>query len=74
LLCQQEHLLRCLLVDIGKIGIQSAAGQKLHVQGFSAKILRNMRTFYEEWITLDHMYDEELSLADASAIIVSTNA
>ena len=44
------------------------------MKGFSAKILRNMRTFYEEWITLDHMYDEELSLADASARIVSTNA
>ncbi|MBQ1571334.1 MAG: hypothetical protein IIZ78_09440 [Clostridiales bacterium] len=44
------------------------------LKGFSAKILRNMRTFYEEWITLDHMYDEELSLADASARIVSTNA
>lgn len=35
LLCQQEHLLRRLFVDVGKICIQSAAGQKLRVQGFS---------------------------------------
>ncbi len=33
LFCQQEHLLRYLFIDIGQIGIQSAAGQKLRVQG-----------------------------------------
>ncbi len=35
LLCQQEHLLRRLLVDVGEVGVQPAAGQKLSVQGFS---------------------------------------
>ena len=35
LLCQQEHLLRCLFVDVGKVGVQSAAGQQLYVQGFA---------------------------------------
>ena len=44
------------------------------LKGFSARNLRNMRTFYEEWITLDHMRNEELNLADASAKIVSTSA
>ncbi len=44
------------------------------LKGFSARNLRNMRMFYEEWITLDHMCDEDLSLADASAKIVSTSA
>ena len=35
LFCHQEHLLRCLLVDVGQIGVQPAAGQQLHVQGFA---------------------------------------
>lgn len=35
LLCQQEHLLCGLLVDVGKVGIQPAAGQQLRVQGFA---------------------------------------
>ena len=38
LLCQQEHLIRCLLVDVGKVGIQSAAGQQLRVQGFALRL------------------------------------
>ena len=37
------------------------------LKGFSARNLRNMRTFYEEWVSLDHMCNEELNLADASA-------
>ena len=37
LLCQQEYLLRCLFVDVGKVGVQPAAGQKLRVQGFSLR-------------------------------------
>ena len=37
------------------------------LKGFSARNLRNMRTFYEEWIMLDQMRDEELNLAEASA-------
>ena len=32
---QQAHLRRRLLVDVGQIGIQSVAGQKLRVQGFA---------------------------------------
>ena len=31
-------MLRRLLVDVGQIGIQSAAGQKLRVQGFSLRL------------------------------------
>ena len=38
LLCQQEHLLCGLLVDVGKIGIQPAGGQQLRVQGFSLRL------------------------------------
>ncbi len=37
------------------------------LRGFSARNLRNMRVFYEEWIALDQKRDEELNLADASA-------
>ena len=37
------------------------------LKGFSARNLRNMRTFYEEWIMLDQMLDEELNLAEACA-------
>ena len=37
------------------------------LKGFSARNLRNMRAFYEEWIALDHERDEQLILADASA-------
>ncbi len=37
------------------------------LKGFSARNLRNTRTFYEEWVSLDHMCDEELNLADTSA-------
>lgn len=44
------------------------------LKGFSARNLRNMRTFYEEWITLDHMRNEDLNLADASAKTASTSA
>ena len=44
------------------------------LKGFSARNLRNMRTFYEEWNALDHMRDEELILADASAKTVSSSA
>lgn len=33
-----------------------------------------MRTFYEEWSARDHMRDEELNLADASAKTVSSSA
>ncbi len=32
---QQEHLLRRLLVDVVKVGIQPAAGQQFRVQGFA---------------------------------------
>ncbi len=35
LFCQQEHLFLRPLVDVGQIGIQLAAGQKLRVQGFA---------------------------------------
>ena len=35
LLCQQEHLLRYLFVDVGKVGIQLAADQQFRVQGFA---------------------------------------
>ena len=38
LLCQQEYLLRRLFAYVGQIGIQSATGQKLHVQGFSLRL------------------------------------
>ena len=31
LLCQQEHLFLCLIVDVSKIGIQPATGQQLCV-------------------------------------------
>ena len=44
------------------------------LKGFSARNLRNMRTFYEEWIDLDHMHVEEVNLADTSAKFVSTSA
>lgn len=44
------------------------------LKGFSARNLRNMRTFYEEWVSLDHMRDEELDLADASAKTVPSSA
>ena len=37
------------------------------LRGFSARNLRNMRVFYEEWIALDQKRDDELNLADASA-------
>lgn len=43
------------------------------LKGFSARNLRNMRMFYEEWIVLDNMRDEAYNLAEASAKIVSTN-
>ena len=35
LLCQQGHLFLCLLIDVGKVGVQPAAGQQLRVQGFT---------------------------------------
>ena len=44
------------------------------LKGFSARNLRNMRTFYEEWAALDHERDEELILADASAKTVPSGA
>ena len=44
------------------------------LKGFSARNLRNMRMFYEEWSTLDHIRDEELNLADASAKTASSGA
>ena len=44
------------------------------LKGFSARNLRNMRMFYEAWIALDHMRDEEMNLAEASAKFVSTSA
>ena len=37
------------------------------LKGFSARSIRNMRMFYEEWISLDHMFCDEFNLADASA-------
>ncbi len=37
------------------------------LKGFSARNLRNMRKFYEEWSALDHSRDAEMNLADASA-------
>ena len=37
------------------------------MRGFSARNLRNMRSFYEEWIDLDRDADQESNLADASA-------
>ena len=43
------------------------------LKGFSARNLRNMRTFYEEWIILDHMSDEESHSADASAKTASSD-
>ncbi len=42
------------------------------LKGFSARNLRNMRTFYEEWIMLDQMRDEELNLAETSAKTTSS--
>ena len=33
--CQQEHLLRRLLVDVGQVGVQPTAGQQLRVKGFT---------------------------------------
>ena len=44
------------------------------LRGFSPRNLRNMRAFYEEWITLDHKRDEELNLADASAQTIPSSA
>lgn len=44
------------------------------LKGFSARNLRNMRMFYEEWVSLDHMGDEELNLADDSAKTVPSSA
>ena len=44
------------------------------LRGFSARNLRNMRVFYEEWIALDHMRDEELNLPDASGKTIPSNA
>ena len=44
------------------------------LKGFSARNLRNMRMFYEEWVSLDHSCHEELNLADASAKSGSSNA
>ncbi len=44
------------------------------LRGFSARNLRNMRAFYEEWIALDHMRDEELNLPDASGKTIPSNA
>ena len=44
------------------------------LKGFSARNLRNMRTFYEEWAALDHKRDEELNLADSSAKTVPPSA
>jgi len=38
LLYQQEHFFLSLFIDVGKVGIQSAAGQKLRVQGFSLRL------------------------------------
>ena len=38
------------------------------LKGFSARNLRNMRSFYEEWVTLDASFSiAQLNLADASA-------
>lgn len=38
------------------------------LKGFSARNLRNMRSFYEEWVTLDASFSiDQLNLADASA-------
>ena len=38
------------------------------LKGFSARNLRNMRSFYEEWVTLDASLSiDQLNLADASA-------
>ena len=44
------------------------------LKGFSARNLRNMRMFYEEWISLDHNRDQELNLVDASAKTVLSSA
>ena len=44
------------------------------LKGFSARNLRKMRTFYEEWAALDHEREEELILADASAKTVPSGA
>ncbi|MBQ7529686.1 hypothetical protein IJT10_07285 [bacterium] len=42
------------------------------LKGFSARNLRNMRTFYDEWAALDHKRD--VNLADASVETVQSNA
>lgn len=41
------------------------------LKGFSARNLRNMRMFYEEWVSLDRS-DEDLNLAEASAKTTSS--
>ena len=43
------------------------------LKGFSARNLRNMRTFYEEWVPLDHECEEEANLADISAKTVPSS-
>ena len=35
LLCQLEHLLLRLFIDVGKVGIQPAANQQLRIQGLA---------------------------------------
>ena len=38
------------------------------LKGFSARNLRNMRSFYEEWVTLDASFNtDQLNLADPCA-------
>lgn len=44
------------------------------LKGFSARNLRNMRKFYEEWSALDHSRDTGMNLADASAKTDSSRA
>lgn len=44
------------------------------LKGFSARNLRNMRKFYEEWSALDHSRDADMNLADASAKTDSSRA
>lgn len=43
------------------------------LKGFSARNLRNRRSFYEEWIALDNMFDAEPNSAETSAKAVSSN-
>ena len=43
------------------------------LKGFSARNLRNMRTFYEEWVPLDHECEEEANVADISAKTVPSS-